>query len=188
MRLRNLSAVMFMAAWPLLSASPAIETCKCAIQAQDWDFRAEASQLLEQIQSEAAQLRAHAATLKTYTRGGFDWQTHAGQLTLAKNSINEIGERLERLQSIRHAAEPWHSQAIDSIVPVAVNLAGSTESAIQYLKENRNRLWSPAYTGHLNSISERADQVKEYVDLHLEMASTQNKLEQLQGKAALIGL
>ena len=171
----------------LLAAAPAVKPSASKVQSEDWKFPAEASQLLKEIQSTANKLSRDAATLESYARGGLTWHRHADQLTFAKEHINEIGERLERLQAIRHIAAPWQQRAIDSIVPVAVSLVGHTEAAIQHLNESRSHLWAPVYVDRLKMIADRAGEMKESVDLHLELASTQDKLEALRSKVAAIG-
>ena len=108
-------------------------------------------------------------------------------MTAAKEHINAIGDRLERLQAIRHVASPWQQQAIDSIVPVAANLAKRTGDAIHHLNQNPNHLWTPAYREHLQAIAERTDQMKKSVELHLELAATQEKLEGLRNQVAVVG-
>jgi hypothetical protein len=103
-------------------------------------------------------------------------------LTLVKDHINAIGLRLEILQAIRNQAAPWQQQAIDSVVPVAVNLAAHTEAAILHLNGSGNVLWHPDYTDHLRAIADRSGRVKDTIDLHLEMASTTDKLERLRDR------
>jgi len=192
MKLGNLSKVMCllaasMTAGSLLAAPPASRPCEGAAQSEDWNFPAEASQILKEIQSRAARLTDHAQTLKSYSHSGISRASHASQLTSAKEHINEIGERLERLQAIHHVALPWQQQAINSIGPVAANMATHTEAAIEHLNENPNHLWAPVYKEHVKSLADRADEMKKSVDLHLEMASTQERLEELRTKLAVIG-
>ena len=193
MKLRNFPKVtslltaVAMAGGSLFAAPSAVKPGTCTVQSEDWTFPAEASQLLKEIQSTANKLSRDAATLESYARGGLGWHSHATQLTLVKEHINAIGERLERLQAIRHVAAPWQQRATDSIVPVAMNLAGYTESAIQHLNENRQHLWAPVYVDRLKVIADRAGEMKESIGLHLQLASTQDKLEALRSKAATIG-
>jgi len=193
MKLGNLSkvtcllAAASMAGGSLFGASPAIETCECTVQSQDWNFPGEASQLLKEIQSNAAKLTDHAETLKSYQRSGVSREGHASALTSAKEHINAIGERLERLQAIRHAALPWQQQAIDAIVPVAANVATHTGAAINHLNQNPNHLWAPVYREHVQTIADRAREMKKSVDLRLELASTQERLEDLRNQVAVIG-
>jgi hypothetical protein len=148
----------------------------------DVNLQAEASKLLKEVQSRAGELSRDAERLDSYTRGGLSRQSHGAQLTLVKDQINAIGLRLEILQAIRNQAAPWQQQAIDSVVPVAVNLAAHTEAAILHLNGSGNVLWHPDYTGHLRAIADRSGRVKDTIDLHLEMASTTDKLERLRDR------
>jgi len=144
----------------------------------------EASQLLEEIQSIASSLERDAGTLNSFRNKGMSWQSHAFQLNLAKQHINAIGSRLETLQEIQSTAEPWQQEAIATLVPVAVQVASRTQDAINHLNEYQSRLFVPTYTDHLSAIYENADQMKESVDLYLQFASTQDKLDRLQERVA----
>ena len=144
----------------------------------------EASQLLEEIQSIASSLERDAGTLNSFRNKGMSWQSHAFQLNLAKQHINAIGSRLETLQQIQSTTEPWQQEAIAAIVPVAVQVASRTQDAINHLNEYQSRLFVPTYTEHLSAIYENADQMKESVDLYLQFASTQDKLDRLQERVA----
>jgi hypothetical protein len=154
------------------------------VQSETAQSSTEASQLLEEIQSIAHELNRDAARLESYRLGGLSWQSHAYQLTLARQHINAIGSRLEKFQVIRGTAAPWQQQAIDSIVPVAVQLASRTEHAIAHLNENRGYLFAPVYIAHLSAIARNADQVKQSVDVFLELDSTQDRLNTLREKVA----
>jgi hypothetical protein len=142
----------------------------------------ETSKLLKDVQSRATQLAREAEKLETYGRGGITRESHGFQLTLVKDHINAIGLRLEMLQEMRGDAAAWQQLAIDAIVPAAANVAAHTEAAILHLNEFGKSLWHPAYTGHLRAISDHSDQVKETVDLHLELAATQDKLDRLRDR------
>ena len=190
MRLQNFSKVTCllvaasMAIGSLTAASPAMKACECTVGVEGWNFPGEASQLLKEIQYTAAKLKDHAQTLKSYPRSGISRTSHASQLTAAKENINAIGDRLERLQTIRHTALPWQQQAIDSIVPVAANLATHVGAAIHHLNQNPSHLWAPTYREHLKTMADRADQMKQSVDLHLDLAAAQERLEELRDKVA----
>jgi uncharacterized protein YhaN len=144
----------------------------------------EATRLLEEVRSISNQLNREVQTLESFSRNGVSWEGHAYQLTLAKDHINAIGDRLETLQAIRSTAAPWQQQAIDSLVPVAVQLASRTETAINHLNENRRQLFNPVYTDHLTSIADHADELRDSVAVSLEVANTQDKLDTLRERAA----
>ena len=182
-RLLTMSALL--AAMTIASGSAVaapVAKCDCAAQSQDRNFPTEVSSLLKEIRSSAHQLSRDADTLESYSRTRVGWESHAGQLTLAKEHVNAIGKRITRLLEIKHVVAPWQQQTIDSILPIAVNLAARTQAAIEHLNENQNYLWADVYVDHLAAIFHHADQMRELVDLHLELAGTQDKLEQLQKK------
>jgi hypothetical protein len=188
MNVRNLSYLSIGAlilSGSSLFAAPSISAIGTpVIQSETATSSAQASQLLEEIQSIAYELSSNAATLESYKLGRLNWESHAHQLTLAKQHINAIGGRLQELQAIRNTAEPWQQQAIGRMVPLAVQLASRTENAINHLNENRRYLFAPAYTGHLSAIADHADQMKQSVDVALELANTQDKLDVLREKIA----
>lgn len=189
-RLTSLIVAGAMAAGSLFAIPPAAEQRESrspGVVSDDRNFHVEASQVLKEIKSSAADLSREGATLESYTLSRISWESHARRLTSAKEHINDIGKQLERLQSMRHAVLPWHQQAIDSLLPSAAGVASSTQAAIQHLNENRQHLWAPEYVGHLKTIAEHADQLKKSVDLHLDLASTQDKLEELRNRSASVG-
>lgn len=163
-------------------AAPARQSRSVAAEGPGWNFQKEASDTLRDVQVLTAKLSLDAERLESFSRSQLSWQSHAHQLSLVREHVNQIGERLERLQEIRHLTSPWQQQAIDGIVPVAVELATGTEAAIGHLNKDKGHLFAPAYADHLSTISDRADEVKESVNTFLEFAETQQKLDQLQEK------
>jgi hypothetical protein len=171
-----------------LSAAPldgGSRATSCA--ANDWDFQAEAARLLKEVQSSTAQLTRDADRLHSYARGGISRESHVQQVSLVKEHINSMGKHLERLQAIRHLATPQQQQAILSMMPAALVLATHTELAIEHLNDRGKPLWDQEYKNHVRGISDRSVQMKQVVDLHLEMADTQEKLEGLRERAILLG-
>lgn len=193
MKSRNVTKIVclltagIMAAGALTAAPRGVSTSPAICQADDRNFPAEASSLLKEVQSTATLLTRDAAILQSYSRGVLSRESHADRITTVKHHINTMGKKLNRLQAIRHLVAPWQQQAIDSVVPPAVMLAAHTEAAIEHLNERRNNLWHPDYASHLRGIYDRSGQVKEAVNLHLEMAVTQDKLERLQERTNALG-
>src|SRR2546425_3349331 len=166
----------------VFAAAPASQSSAITTEAPAWDFQKEASDALREVQVLSGKLRLDAEKLESFPRSKLSWESHANQLNLVRGHINQIGERLERLQQIRHTTSPWQQQAIDRIVPVAVELATGTEAAIGHLNENRGHLFAPAYADDLSTISDRADEMKESVNTFLKIAETEQKLDGLQTK------
>jgi DNA repair exonuclease SbcCD ATPase subunit len=168
----------------IVSASPAVSLKNSTVtECQVWNFETEAKDLLKEIKSLSAKLKTDASTLESYKwQTQLSWQTHAYQLNKAREHINAIGQRLDRLQAIKSVTAPWQQQAIDEIVPVAANVAAHTESVIQHLNENRTYLYAPVYADHLTSISDRSTELKDSVDAFLEFGDTSDKLDRMQQK------
>jgi len=183
---RKLACLPFLALTlaPFASASPVVSTSDSkASESQAWSFDAEANDLLKEIKSLSGKLKNDATTLASYKRQTqLHWQTHAHQLNLAREQINKIGERLDRLQAIKSEVAPWQQRAIEQIVPIAANVAAHTEAAIQHLNENRTYLFAPVYANHLTSIADRSAELKESTDLFLEFGDTADKLDRTQKK------
>ena len=176
-----------LAAGALTAAPRGVSVNAAVCQTEDRNFPAEASSLLKEVQFTATLLNRDAAILQSYSRAALSRESHADRITTVKHHINTMGEKLNRLQAIRHLVTPWQQQAIDSVVSPAVMLAAHTQAAIEHLNDRRNSLWHPDYTDHLRGIYDRSGQVKEAVNLHLDMADTQDKLERLQERTNALG-
>jgi|SRR5579872_7304599 len=193
MKARSVTKIMslllagVMAAGALTAAPRDVSAGRAVCQSEDRNFTAEASSLLKEVQFTATLLTRDAAILQSYSRGALSRESHADRITAVKQHINNIGEKLNRLQAIRHLATPWQQQAIDSVVSPSVMLAAHTQAAIEHLNERRNNLRHADYTDHLRGIYERSVQVKEAVNLHLEMAGMRDKLELLQERTDALG-
>ena len=107
MRLGNLgAAVVFatgMIAAPAWAVSPS--TCtpgKPTAESYTWNFKKEASGLLDQVKTDGMSIQRHAANLESYNgTNEIDWQLHADQLTATKAAVNDMGQKLCRLDLIR---------------------------------------------------------------------------------------
>ncbi len=176
--------LLAIAVTPLASASSAVNLKNSTrSEWQAGNFDTEASDLLKQVKSLSGKLKSDAGTLESYKwQTQLSWQSHAYQLPKAREHINAIGKRLDRLQVIKSVTAPWQQRAIDEIVPVAANVAAHTESAIRHLNENRTYLYAPVYGEHLTSISERSNELKDSVDAFLEFGATSDKLDRTQQK------
>lgn len=151
-----------------------------------WSGRA--STLLAEIQRETAALRPHADRLGTLARDRrLSWQSHAAYLDRVKGHINSVGENIAELQRISQDVLPWQQQAITEVTSHAVQVAASTQAAIVHLRENRNYLFAPEYTGHLTRIADRSEDMKQTVDKFLDYGKTLEKLQQLQNELELAG-
>ena len=165
------------------SPPSAIDTAAREVSVDSHSEKAVAAELNE-LRSLMRQLNYDADQLNSLSRPGLHWQTHAFRLDQVKTHINRIGDQIEALRGMRSLAAPWQRDAIDDVIPIALDAADRTNAAIAHLNENRQQLWAPQYLDHLRTIAARSDQMQELLDTHLQIIEARNKIEMLQDKLA----
>src|SRR5579864_3383839 len=122
------------------SSSSAFEQAAPATPAQK-----EVERLLKQISANAAKAGRHAETLASINSMSLRYESHAVELTGAKEAINAIGSDFRKLQELRPIALPWQQAVIERIEPVLVGMAGHATDAIERLNQDRGKLQSQEY-------------------------------------------
>ena len=139
------------------------------------------STLMAEIQREAALLRRHADRLESLARNTqISRESHAYHLDQVKLHINAVGKHTVHLQAVREDVVPWQQRAIDKLTSDAIEVAKSTEAAINHLRENRNLLFVSEYRDHLTTIAGHSEDMKQTVDKFLDFEKAQCKLQQLE--------
>ena len=129
------------------------------------NFQNEADTLLQDLQNRASQVQQHAATLRSFARSDeVTWQAHANQLRQVKAEINDMGQKLCRLTSMRRDLAPWQRQAVNRIAPNIRLAADNAEDAINYLNAHQQSLWEPAYRTYVRNLDREATQVSTTVN------------------------
>jgi hypothetical protein len=144
--------------------------------------------LLAEIQKETAELRPHP-----YTLGPFAWDSQYQEknrssfLDRAMRHMNAVGERISKLQRIRHFVLPWQQQAITEVTSHARRVASSIQAAIVDLRENQNRLFVSEYRDHLTTIADRSGNMKQTVDKFLDYEEAQQRFDRLKDELEIKG-
>jgi hypothetical protein len=166
----------------LLAGSP--ETCQpdtSTSESDSWDYPEEASSVIEQIRSHAAEVNRNADTLQSFARSNqVSWHSHAVELAQVRDHVNAMGKLHCQLQVNRNVALPWQQKAIDHVTPKLVNLANLTETAIQVLAESPSTLFATNYTEQVAEMYELTDEINDSLGAFLESAEMRQKLEQLE--------
>ncbi len=168
-------------------AAPAIASPDIASPSRDHlsvFVSGQASRLLADIQHEAAGLVSNAQILATLNPV-ITWHSHATYLIEVKRHINTIGVHLDELQRMRQVMPAWQQQATAEAYAQALQVAASTEAAITHLRENQERVFAPAYQGHLRSIAGSSENLKQTVDKFLQYEKSQQQLQRLQRELEL---
>lgn len=141
----------------------------------------QASELLKDVRALAASVSDSADTLIVSSSANqLHWMTHLSRLNEAKDGVNEIGEKLQMLQSMRNSVHPWQQEAIDRIHASSLMAAKHTDSALRYLNENKRWLVAPSYRDDVSAIQAHAETVRNTANDFLKYASTKDKLGALQ--------
>lgn len=134
---------------------------RAAPESYTWDFPSEASQTLADFEKEAKVIRTYVTELQAFTRfpNLVSRETHALGLTVIRERVNQLGERLCRLMEIERVADLWQQTAIRSARERLVGLANNTEVAIAFLNESNSpvQLASAEYGAYLDGMYENAD-------------------------------
>jgi len=136
----------------LLPAATQSQARSCPVgtptaQSYTWNFRAEAQGLLDDMASEARQARENADRLHTLmSNPESDWEPQALELDRIRDTVNDMGQKLCRLEAIRRVTSPWEQKAIAQAAPLIAAMANDTENAITFLNNNQRDLFMPAYT------------------------------------------
>ena len=169
--------------------SNSLQTFDSSFAAPTNQQQQEISQLLKDISAAAFKTSVHAGRLESFVRhpNRHSWQTHAWELTQAKDLINSKGKALERLKELRSTALPWQQRAIDRIQPLLASLADETTKAIQHINQNRQWLFSPDYKEAIANMYVQADEVRDYIAVKLDHAEALAKLHEIEAQSEPAG-
>jgi hypothetical protein len=145
-------------------------------------FANSASNLLQQIQTEALRVKSDASQLQAYTREPFesDWQMDGDVLNRASVHVNAMGRLLHQLRVNQGAALPWQQQAIERIAPTVVNLADTTQDAIVTLNNSRGRIQFSNLEGLADDMYKDASLIGQVIANFEKYASARQEAQQLQ--------
>jgi hypothetical protein len=149
---------------------------KATPESYTWDFKAEASRLLDLIRADAIQAQDHADKIANYNmESEISWQLQGTEWTAIKREIDDMGGKLCRLEQIRRVVAPWQQQAIDRVAPQVRFMADSATDAIHFLDSNEGNFWEPVYQKYASNIARDSGRIarsvqnfEEYAKAHSE--------------------
>ena len=145
----------------------------------------EVAQLLSDAKVEAIELEHDAMAMETFTYNKVSWETHATQLSLITEHVNQIGKLLAKLDAARETASTWQQKAIDQIEPLLKQLAANTSAAIEHLKNTKNVHQANEYKSYLKANSKAAENLATLIGDFIEYDETEDKLAALNQKLAI---
>lgn len=134
------------AAAAISSPAPACVAGKVTAASYTWNFRNEANRSFQAIQDDLARAAYDADRFQQAAQNeNIDWTVEGDPLNALRGEVNDIGQRLCRLETIKRALAPWQKTAVDRIQGTAILLADTTQSAITFGNAHPLQLWVPSF-------------------------------------------
>jgi hypothetical protein len=140
----------------------------------------EVANQLAQFRQNAYELRDRADKLDALTPSRLvDWRSHAHNLDILKEQVNQLGQTLANLEELKPQANEGQRLAIENARPHLVGVANHVTEAIDLLAENRSSIhWQP-YSETVDNIYSHATSLHETVDTILDYEQARKRLVDL---------
>ena len=142
----------------------------------------EISALLTDAKTESLELKSDALEMESFTRSKLRWESHATAITRIKEHVNKVGELVTKLNEARHTGSPWQQDAIGRITPLLKELAANTESTIEHLNNNRDRLHTTEYKNYVVANYDLSKDLAALIGDFVDYGKAKEKFETLQQK------
>lgn len=109
------------------------------------------SNLLPEVKLHAANAERDADTLEGYTRNTLHWETHAAQIHMIRQHVNDLIEDSNKLSRLRSEGSPWQQQAIDHINEFLPQISTHLSAMINHLAENQKSVNSPKFRDYIRT-------------------------------------
>jgi hypothetical protein len=167
----------------------ACPVCEPTAASDTWDFQGETNAIFKDIQSDAAQVLNSAAKLQSLADDvDLSWDTHALQLDSIRDAVNDMGQRMCRLGSIRRVDAPWQQEEIDRIRVAVQLLADNTGDAILFGSTHPKALWLPAYRKYTLNLFDEAEKLTHSMNTAVAYANASQDAQRLKQELGMPGL
>ena len=176
-------------AFPLTLGATTAKECACekpTAASYTWDFHREANTLFEDVQTDAQQIEDHAAELQSFSdEPELSWHDHAIQLNQLKGEVNDMGQKLCRLETIRRVVAPWQQKTIDRIASNVPLMADNTEDAILYLNAHQHDLTNPTYWRYADNLYSEGSNLTQSGGEAVQYAKVLGEYHELRGEIGI---
>jgi hypothetical protein len=195
MRFKELSrsgyllAAMLLVPGMSLATTPIMTSQKCTPgepteASYTWNFPKEASSLLNGVRADALKVNDQAQQLEDFSKNpSMDWRADADKLSQIRQDVNDMSNKLCRLETIRRVVLPWQQEAIDRTSRIVRLMSDNTADAIVFINANQEDLWSPTFNKYAKNLAQESNQVstsvrhfEEYAQLHNEKTPVKKTL------------
>lgn len=114
------------------------------------------SRLLNEARSYAIQLDNDAAELESYSNSNLNWHSHATQLNLMREHVNNLGKLHQQMQELQSQGSPWQQDAINRVDPLLRQMADQLTTTIEHGNQYPNRIHMMKYKNYTHACADLA--------------------------------
>ncbi len=146
---------------PSLQAGPSSKTT-------DFHKAAEVASLMDRVESNAIDMRAQAARLRSYTRAPqqYSWQLHAEELNRISGELDRVAGLIDELMPMKPVMTYRQAAAFNHLISLSAQVSTVTEEAIAIVNQEKAKLRvaHPDYEKKVNAIYDHADMIASHAD------------------------
>jgi hypothetical protein len=114
-------------------------------------------------------------------------ETHTAMLVTIKADVNKMGQEIASLEAEHYSLPKWEQQASDKALPLLKETAANAQSAIEFLRDNPNRLWTEDYRNYANTIERDSEQLAKTLRDYLKYAKAHGEEQHLEQNLGMGG-
>ena len=164
----------------------AVQSCAGFAPTFPSNYSEQASALLQDVRNDGKQIADQIADLRRLEKDAdVSWGTHALQLERIQSEIEEMNNKLCRLETVQRVAEGWQRQVIFYVIPRLQAMSNNTHLAIDHVVHHKGELWEPSYRRCTENLHNDAAAVADAIDHgeHLALVRTRESNLGLNGWA-----
>jgi len=140
-----------------------------------------ADRLFAAVHDSAQQAADHAANLESFDSAEPpSWHADNEELSYLKDEVNDMGQRLGRLEAIRGEVAPWQVRTINDLARTLRLMADNANDAIRFEASHHNDLLNPTYQLYLDNLYNQATAVVQSTDRALDYAKVDRQYRDLR--------
>lgn len=160
-------------------------TLSTAAHAQVVNDSEQINQLLASIKTHAMNADNDAARLESYTRSRLSWQSHASQLTIIKEHVNDLINDYNDMKRLRDSGSTWQQESIDRLEPLVQEMSNHLTTTIQHLNEHPLRIHMQPYRDYVRANQELVGKTHAIIKDFVEYGDAKAKADSLEQKLEL---
>ena len=143
------------------------------------------SDLFSEIKEHATLADDDAQTLEAYTRSDASWRSHAGQLGLVKEHVNDLLEDYNKMVRLRDEGSPWQQGAIDQLSPLMKGMANHLTATIEHQRANPTNVRMASWVKYVHGNAEYATKASSLIHDLVDYGAAKSTAETLEKQLSL---